>query len=51
MIFIEENINKTVELVLHHTSNIAAAKSLIRDILSVHPLIILNSNNEDAFIY
>ena len=46
--FHEENINKTVELVLHHTSNIAAAKSLIRDILTVHPLIILNSNNADA---
>lgn len=45
--FHEENINKTVELVLHHTSNIAAAKSLIRDILSVHPLIILNSNNAE----
>ena len=46
--FHEENINKTVELILHHSSNIAAAKSLIRDILSVHPLIILNSNNEDS---
>jgi small conductance mechanosensitive channel len=46
--FLEENINKTVELVLHHTSNIAAAKSLIRDVLTVHPLIILNSNNADA---
>jgi|GEM_PF-184357 len=38
--FHEEHINKSVDLLLHYSSNIAGAKALIRDVVMAHPLFI-----------
>lgn len=35
--FIEQNIKKSVDILLHHDSNIRNAKMLIRDIITQHP--------------
>jgi len=44
--FIEENIKKSVDILLHHDSNIRNAKILIRDIISQHPKFINRRGND-----
>ncbi|MCO6462135.1 MAG: mechanosensitive ion channel [Saprospiraceae bacterium] len=43
--FHKENINKTLEIILHHSSDIRAAKNVIRKFISGHPLY-LEANTE-----
>jgi len=44
--FIEENIKKSVDILLHHDSNIRNAKILIRNIITQHPKFINRRGND-----